>query len=951
MAKVILSTGETYTVAAGNTAELFGTAGAENITIQAGANVVLDASFNQGGDTLVLDGNAGDYTMQVAGTTVTLTDANGNTIQVPAGAVGADVQFADGTRQLIIDTTAGAVKLGDDVVTADPTTPTGSSTGGAGGNADQSFALTSGADDFEGGAGDDTFTATALADSAGGGNLVDSLQDVDILDGGAGTDTLNITFANASSPAATFQNIENVDVRFTAGAMLDLTNTSGVDAVTVAASTDTGTVTGIAAGTAVSAENSVQDINLEYANTVLAGAADTVALSVEDFGTSTTAGGIDIDDVSNTGNVVEGLTVAATGDNVVDLSGAGTAVETLTVTGSGSLEVAVDDTALATVDASAATGALTIDLNGSTVDLTVTGGSAADEITVGSGDDTVNTGAGDDTLTFGANLDTNDTIDGGEGTDILAITGNLAAATISNFETLQMTTGVSNTADMDAGDFDTYNFVSAHAAHDVTVNNYLDENLVVDSETALATLVVTQKDVTDTDIANVTVNNSGNDGTDGDESTTTLASLTATSAETINLTLSTDNANFDESATVAVATIATTDAALVIDGNAVAILGAGTALTNESINAAAATGALTITLGAADQAVTTGTADDTIAIDVNGDASDTIDGGAGDDLMTVTVADGTSEVSAVTTNVETVALTMTATDAGTASFDASNLTGVTTLAVAAAVSDAGDNGAETIAITGLNGSLVSLFGNVTEINGDATVSLALETATGSSDTITVQLTSDNEDTTEDTVASQTVDILSIADVETVTINVDSGIDTVTTTTITTLDLDDTDTTSLTLAGTSTTGAVVVTAMSNDSAVTSIDASTLTGDLTLGELGTGGITLQLASVDNTSSTGTSDTKYITLDSTDTATDTIQFGATVGDVSISNFTANNSVVADVLDLSAFGITSSADLVFTVNALDVEITTTADDNFDTITLLGVTPGALTDANFVYA
>jgi hypothetical protein len=306
----------------------------------------------------------------------------------------------------------------------------------------------------------------------------------------------------------------------------------------------------------------------------------------------------------------------------------------------------------------------------------------------------------------------------------------------------------------------------------------------------------------------------------------------------------------------------------------------------------------------------------------------------------------------VTTNVETVEVAATVADGGTATFDASNLTGVTTLEVTGAISDAGNNGAETVAITGLNDSNVVLSGNFAETtNNDAAVSLALETATGDSDTITVQLSSDNGDTTEDTVASQTVDALSIADVETVTINIDSGIDTVTTTTISGLSLDNTDTTSLTLAGTSTTGAVVVTALTNDDAITSIDASTLTGDLTLGELGEGGITLSLASVANTSSTGTSDVKDITLDSADTATDTIVLGSTVGDITITNFTANNSVVGDILDLSAFGITSSDDLVFTDNAGDVEITTTADDNFDMITLVGVTPGDLTDANFVYA
>jgi len=59
----------------------------------------------------------------------------------------------------------------------------------------------------------------------------------------------------------------------------------------------------------------------------------------------------------------------------------------------------------------------------------------------------------------------------------------------------------------------------------------------------------------------------------------------------------------------------------------------------------------------------------------------------------------------------------------------------------------------------------------------------------------------------------------------------------------------------------------------------------------------------------------------------------------------------VVGDILDLSIFGIASSADLVFTNSGADLEITTAADDGFDMITLIAVQAADMTDANFVYA
>ena len=54
MARLVLSSGETVSLASGNY-NIFGTSsGRETVTIAAGATVTLDGSFNAGGDTINL---------------------------------------------------------------------------------------------------------------------------------------------------------------------------------------------------------------------------------------------------------------------------------------------------------------------------------------------------------------------------------------------------------------------------------------------------------------------------------------------------------------------------------------------------------------------------------------------------------------------------------------------------------------------------------------------------------------------------------------------------------------------------------------------------------------------------------------------------------------------------------------------------------------------------------
>jgi hypothetical protein len=625
MAKVILSTGETYTVAAGNTAELIGTAGAENITIQDGANVVLDASFNQGGDTLVLSGNAANYTMQVAGTTVTLTDANGNTIQVPAGAVGADVQFADGTRQLIIDTTAGAVKLGDDTVTATATTPSGStpSTPDNGGSTtDQTVALTTSQDNIVGGAGDDTILT--IVDGNTAANTTLTLGDV--INGGAGTDTLNVTSSDASVSLAqaSVSNVEVLNINGDAAATVngdtvelnDVAYTSAkIEGLAGAdAGADTLAISGVnlatrlvledlsdvattitfedVTGTADSATIELSDVNgttatadetdiiiggVETQNVIVSAASDVAHLSLVDATTvNITADAALILEEAVSFDAATALNITANADVTLNGSADLATDAAVTVSGSGDVDLNSLENSEITVDATALTGGLTV--TGAVATASITSGAGNDSVTAGAVTTNVDLGAGDDTFDTGGNDFGGATavdIEGGAGTDTIVIDDGAeldadSAAHIKNFETLDVAGGT-GIYDQDIYDFATVT-VGTDLAAGVTVSNITDEALTITATTS-HDVTYGLKDVSGAadsltvTIEGAAVDTNSNDDTSDDTNDLTVAGITNVQAvETINLVSNTAATN-EAGVTNTVTMLDTIATKVVVTGN------------------------------------------------------------------------------------------------------------------------------------------------------------------------------------------------------------------------------------------------------------------------------------------------------------------------------------------------------------------------------------------------
>jgi Ca2+-binding RTX toxin-like protein len=304
--------------------------------------------------------------------------------------------------------------------------------------------LTTGADtgtSFVGGTGNDTFDGMATANT---------LNTSDVLVGGAGTDTVTALLDGAQTVRPTLTGIEvlSVKVAATAPVTVDLTNSPDLTTLENVQSANTLTFTN--ASSNVSTLNvrlaPGMTTNVGYTDTALASSANVLNVKVDSSDGAT----INVNNTSAGGTqVLETLNVEIQTNN--DLTPAltigGNAVSKVVITSDLSSN-GVDNAAytissgIASVDASAVIGAVTINSGLVATSQTIATGNGADVITGGTAADVIGTGAGNDTITGGAGADNinagagNDTlnyastaelavdasVDGGAGTDKIVLT-------------------------------------------------------------------------------------------------------------------------------------------------------------------------------------------------------------------------------------------------------------------------------------------------------------------------------------------------------------------------------------------------------------------------------------------------------------------------------------------------------------------------------------------------
>lgn len=532
----------------------------------------------------------------------------------------------------------------------------------------QEFNLKVGEDNLTGSAGDDVFKA--LVAEQNGGGTANTLENIDKLDGGAGSkDTLTATL-DGGSAAPLLNSVESVLVRFASAATLDLANTTGVGSVTVNSSTGAGTVTNVGDVANLSVRNQKQDA------TFVGNTATSQNLNLDTFGDADTTKTVILDNGATTLNLsannafaiigglnsVETLSVEATGSNVITQN-SGAATTAATITGTGSVELVTPFTVLETLNATDNSGGVTATVNGAAV--TVDGGSGNDDITYVAAlaaEAAVTLGGGDDSFAIAAASTAGATVDAGEGNDTLAVTDGLflnadAADVYSNFETLEIGGGT-GTYDMENLPGLTAATIGAALAGNSAITNAVADTTITVNAAESADLILGNDltyalaDATGTaDAASLTLNAlDGNDDTSAD-GLVFVDSFTADDIETFNIVSNISDADAEADAVDYFNTITA------LAGNAVETINVSgtaglditglTAATLNKIDASTLTGALTVDASAADGVEFIGGAGND---DYTGtDGGDTITGGAGADLIAL----GTGSVDTIILNAAT----------------------------------------------------------------------------------------------------------------------------------------------------------------------------------------------------------------------------------------------------------------------------------------------------------
>jgi hypothetical protein len=532
------------------------------------------------------------------------------------------------------------------------------------------FTLTTASDNVTGTANNDTINASlAYASGSTAVDTTSTLSVADIIAGGSGTDTLNVTItggnAGTTFAAASITGVETLNLRNVSGQTnsLDASTISGLTSINADRATSTVTVTNIASGAAAGMIGDGTVVTGAF-NAGYAAAATASTLNISG-GTATGSGAITVTGagvtsatINSTGaaNTVGAVTLAATTaattiNATTNLTtGALTnAGATLTVTGAGAVNLSTTalEAGVTKIDASANTGGLTAKLS-SAANISVTGSAGNDVFTTNAVLTTgsVNAGSGTDTLDLGTNV-------------AHANTTSLAAK-YTGFETLRVN------GTFDASLISSITAVQLSGATNAITNMTATQAAAVTARADIGASTLTLATASGTsDVLSLTM---GAGGT-GTGAATNAGVLTITGFETLNLatahgSTATTGANRTSTITGAIVDtsltkinltgsaftftdIATTKA-VTIDGSALVGDGATTAIGLTVAGSATAGSTITgsnvkdqFTIGAEGSTYNAGSGNDTITttaaiLAADGTTDVTVAGGAGTDTLAIT---------------------------------------------------------------------------------------------------------------------------------------------------------------------------------------------------------------------------------------------------------------------------------------------------------------------------
>jgi len=558
-------------------------------------------------------------------------------------------------------------------------------------------AITAGAgnDSIDAGAGNDTVTFAATADFNANDTLV----------GGDGTDTLTTTIGAQTALTAALTNVSGFetlnisDAGGLAGATLNMARlaNSGINKIELVGAAGTSTISNLAAATTIE-----QQAANAAATLTVTGATDTAtdaitlrlnAANTANFGTVTATAFESFTINSTTTNAApagvtntlvlgttNGTGVTVSGNTALVLTTSAAAVNVASINASSMTAGGVNASNANATVASTLTGSAFADtLLGGGGNDTIDGGDSADSLVGGSGMDSITGGAGNDTLDGGAGNDTllggdgndnfvtsggTDSIDGGSGNDTLTLSAafnNLANATLTSVETLDMASNGGTMTIAALNGFTTVNNAGAvtlsdagtiNAGTTVTTYNLANGTNTFNANTIQAlNMNVTGGTGADTfnfssanfDANDILVGGTGTDTVNlsGNTAMTITFAAGVTGLEQINIANTTTDVSF------------TTNEANVVAGQTLGIdassLTSGRLTFNGVNETTGATASFNVVGGNAADTITGGSGADTVN---GGSGADVIVGGAGADNITagegtdtVTIGDGQDTVS------------------------------------------------------------------------------------------------------------------------------------------------------------------------------------------------------------------------------------------------------------------------------------------------------------------
>jgi len=355
-----------------------------------------------------------------------------------------------------------------------------------------------------------------------------------------------------------------------------------------------------------------------YNETLIYGATDTAAtVTLNGVGKTGTASTVDVQ-----GAALATLGLNSTAANNITLTNsAGAKLAALNISGDKAITVTEALAGLKTIDASAATGNVTVNVTAvADNDITFTGGN------------------GNDTLDLGAFLTKADKINGGDGTDTLAITAASVATVngyvvadkavlndnISNIEVLKVTNALA--AAVDATRFDSINSYVFGGAFTNTLSA-VKSGVSVELNVAANNVAVEITDATlagnNSDVVNLNLNDTAGTAGGMNINSTTKAGTVSTGFNTLsvaNTSSALDKVVFTGNVGADISAVALVNSIAEVDASAMTV-----ASTANGVK-------VSIAAGGTNGVKITGSAGiDTLA---GGDAADIINGGAGNDIIT-----------------------------------------------------------------------------------------------------------------------------------------------------------------------------------------------------------------------------------------------------------------------------------------------------------------------------